>query len=114
MDGAGGCAAADRGRTCEETTTMDALLATGAFAKAEGRPIVMKIDIEGHECKMLAGADNFFAKFGPSIQYLQIEICPEMKDSCKPKFDAVLEKIGLQPALLKMGFNDYFYERRDA
>lgn len=47
------CPKERRGISCSTTTTMDKLLKEGAFKAAENKPIVMKIDIEGHECNML-------------------------------------------------------------
>lgn len=59
------------------------------------------------------GAKNFFAKFGPHIQYLQVEIWHKNKllEKCKPMFDTELAAFGLQPVTNFPHGDDYFYER---
>lgn len=57
----------------------------------------MKVDVEGHECKVLRGGRNFFEHFKEQIVFVQTEMW-RTRSWCVPVFRLAMERIGLRNA----------------
>lgn len=113
----------DRGDECTTTTTLDTLLAKGAFSPIKKRPVFLKMDLEGSECLVLKGARRFFDTFGKQIFYAQVEIWDDAKiedherrpedwaPGCREEVGKVFKKIGLK--FVAQEGDDFVYGRGD-
>ncbi|MGX1101545.1 FkbM family methyltransferase [Amorphus sp. MBR-141] len=86
----------------EDTVPIEPL---DTLVDAEGRDIVLKIDVEGHEHKVLIGAERLLAK---NSGIVQIEIHENAPDARATK--EFLERLGYTK-LLRVGW-DYYYSNR--
>ena len=110
------CSTANRGKKCTTSATLDFLLDQNAFSTLKSRRLIVKIDVEGHECAVLDGAEKFLrTTFGDQIDWLQIEVrVANLK--CLPMVRERLKKAGLSEyngaQIPDSMWEDYFFERK--
>jgi FkbM family methyltransferase len=76
-----------RGRLMDTKGCLTSSLDTFVFGAKIERVDVIKLDVDGNECDVLAGAKRVLAKWNPKIM---IELAPHVYDSAPHKFDQLL------------------------